>query len=180
MAEEIRNRRLVGVNEPSAQYVQYEPMGDQWVIRFIERHSHLETAITKSIELARITDMSPAVIKNWYNVLFRTIDGLGISRENTYNCDESGFGLGKRKAIRVVIDKTVKQNYQAERGRQEWVTVMECVCADGSEIPPLVIFKGENVCQTWLPKELPEGWHVSCNTKGWTSNIHGVDIVLPN
>jgi hypothetical protein len=65
--------------------------------------------------------------------------------------------MGKRKAIRVVVDKTIEQNYQAEPGRQEWVTVMECVYADRSSIPPLIIFKGENVCRSWMPKKLPEG-----------------------
>ena len=53
---------------------------------------------------------------------------------------------------------------------------MECICADGDSIPPLIIFKGENVSESWIPKkELPQGWHVSCNSKGWTSNEHGVE-----
>lgn len=52
---------------------------------------------------------------------------------------------------------------------------MECICGDGTYIPPLIIFAGENVCTSWIPlKDLPEGWHISCNTKGWTNNIHGV------
>jgi len=55
------------------------------------------------------------------------------------------------------------------------LTVMECICADGSAIPPLIVFKGENVSESWITiKELPQGWHVSCNSKGWTSNEHGV------
>ena len=175
IADEVRQQRLVGINEPAVQYVTYEPLGEDWTLRFLQRHPHLKTALTRSIELARITEASPEVLTNWYDTLFQTIDELGISWRNTYNCDESGFGIGKRKALRVVVDTTVKQNYQAEPGRQEWVTVMECICADGSSIPPLIIFKGENVSESWIPvKEIPEGWHVSCNSKGWTSNEHGV------
>jgi DDE superfamily endonuclease/Tc5 transposase DNA-binding domain len=176
MAGEIRKRRVVGINELSIQYVEYEPLGQQWTRRFIERHSYLATALTRSIELARITEASPQAIENWYNVLFQTIDDLGISSANTYNCDESGFGVGKSKTQRVVVDTTVQQKYQAEPGRQEWVTVMECICADGSLIPPLIIFAGENISRGWLPlQEMPEGWHVSCNTKGWTNNLLGVE-----
>jgi DDE superfamily endonuclease len=145
-------------------------------LRFLQRHSNLETALTRSIEIARITEASLEIIESWYDVLFQTIDELGILWRNTYNCDESGFGIGKRKALRVVVDKEALQNYQAEPGRQEWVTVMECICADGDSIPPLIIFKGENVSKSWIPKkELLQGWHVSCNTKGWTSNEHGVE-----
>jgi Tc5 transposase DNA-binding domain len=116
MAEEIRKRRVVGINEPSIEYVTYEPLGQQWTQRFIERHPYLATSMTRSIELARITEASPQVIENWYNVLFQTIDNLGISPANTYNCDETGFGIGKSKTRRVVIDTTVHQKYQAEPG----------------------------------------------------------------
>jgi hypothetical protein len=84
--------------------------------------------------------------------------------------------VGKSITRRVVVDTTVQQKYQAEPGRQEWVTVMECICADGSLILPLIIFAGENISKGWLPlQEMPEGWHVSCNTKGWTNNLLGVE-----
>lgn len=80
--------------------------------------------------------------------------------------------MGKRKALWVIIDTNVEQNYQTEPGRQEWVTVVECICANGTSIPPLIIFKGENVSDSWIPvQELP---HISCNSKGWTSNEHGL------
>jgi Tc5 transposase DNA-binding domain len=73
MAEEIRKRRVVGINEPSIKYVTYEPLSQQWTRRFIERHPYLATTMTRSIELARITEASPQVIENWYNVLFQTV-----------------------------------------------------------------------------------------------------------
>ena len=88
------------------------------------------------------------MIENWYNVLFETIDDLGILWRNTYNCDESGFGIGKAKTMCVIIDTEVKQSYQAEPGRQEWVTVMDCICVDGTSIPPMIIFKGENISKS--------------------------------
>ena len=148
MAEEIRKRRLRGVNDETIEHVVYEPIGLQWSQRFIQRHPNLATAMSRSIELSRITAVTPEIIENWFNVLSQTIDEFGISWKNTYNCDESGFGLGKGKAMQVVIDTEVKQRYQAEPGRQEWATVMECICADGSSISPLVIFTGENISKS--------------------------------
>jgi|SRR5436853_894068 len=70
---------------------------------------------------------------------------------------------------------SLRKHIKAEPGRQEWVTVMECVSVDGTFIPPLIIFKGENICMNWIPKDAPMNWHISCNTKGWTSNMHGVE-----
>ena len=37
----------------------------------------------------------------------------------------------------------------------------------------MVIFKGENLMTSWMPRTPPKGWYFSCNTKGWTSNEHG-------
>src|SRR6266496_3853188 len=128
----------------------------------------------KCIELAHVKESSPEVIKEWFNVLKQTMDEENISWENVYNADESGFGVGKKRVTHVIVDVSLKEAYQAEPGRQEWVTVMECVCADGTFIPPLIIFKGANLCKDWIVANVPDGWHLSCNTKGWTSNEHGM------
>jgi hypothetical protein len=158
IADEISKRCIIGINEPSVEYITYQPLGQEWTLGFLERNPNLQTVITYAIELARITEASPEIIENWYNVLFQTIDELGISWRNTYNCDELGFGVGKRKTLHVIVDNNVKQNYQAEPGRQEWVMDMECICVDGTLMPPLIIFKGENILDSWIPiNELPEG-----------------------
>lgn len=84
-----------------------------------------------------------------------------------------GFAVGESQASYVVVDSSLRRKYQAEPGRQEWITVIECICADGSVIPPMVIFKGKRLMSSWLPVTPPKGWLWSCNDKGWTSNEHG-------
>jgi hypothetical protein len=44
---------------------------------------------------------------------------------------------------------------------------------DGTNIDPLIIFKGQNVLQSWIPQAVINKWHFSANLKGWTSNLHG-------
>jgi len=53
--------------------------------------------------------------------------------------------------------------------------VVECICGDGTILPPLGIFKGKNVLQSWIPNAALEQWFFSANTKGWTSNLHGLE-----
>ena len=60
--------------------------------------------------------------------------------------DESGFSIGKIEASRVIINSKIRQKYQAQPGRQEWVSVIECISADGTAISPLVILKART-CQ---------------------------------
>ena len=109
----------------------------------------------------------------WFNDLANTIEEFKITLENMYNMDESGFSIGTIEASRVIINASVRQKFQAQPGCQEWVTSVECICADGTALDPLIIFRGENTSQHWLSANTPQHWHFSCNSKGWTSNIHG-------
>jgi hypothetical protein len=63
-------------------------------------------------------------------------------------------------------------SYIAQPGRQEWVTVIECISASGASIPPYVIFKGENLISSWIPNPPPTGWTFTTNSSGWTNNFH--------
>ena len=97
-----------------------------------------------------------------------------ILSENIYNMDETGFNISDFESRQAVVDTTVKSRYQAQPGRQEWVTAVECICADGSSIPPLIIFNGETFVKQWVPKDFDPTWKFGNNSKGWTSNEHGL------
>jgi hypothetical protein len=53
--------------------------------------------------------------------------------------------------------------------------MVECICADGTILPPHGIFKGKNVLQSWIPPTVIDQWFFSANTKGWTSNLHRLE-----
>ena len=112
--EEIRQKRVRGVNEPSIQLVIYEPIGEQWVQRFLQRHPHLKIAMSCSIKLSYITNASSEVIKRWYEIFFLTIEEYGIKWGNVYNQDESGFAIEMKRRSYIVIDSDVKIEYQAQ------------------------------------------------------------------
>ena len=174
MVEEIRRNRHSGINN-SAKHITYVSIGDSWVQRFLQRHPHLQTVMGQAIEASRLKETSADVINHWFDTFMETIEENKITMENVYNIDETGFSIGTVENARVIVDSNVRTKYQAQPGRQEWVTAVECVCADGSSIAPLIIFKGEKVLSSWIPKELPENWHISCNSKGWSSNMHGYE-----
>ena len=53
--------------------------------------------------------------------------------------------------------------------------MIEYVCIDRTILPPLGIFKGKNVLQNWIPNTVLDKWFFLANTKGWTSNLHGLE-----
>ena len=73
-----------------------------------------------------------------------------------------------------MVDISTSKGYESQPGRQEWVTVIECISAAGHKIPPYVIFKGQNLMTSWLPENRPPGWMFAANASGWTNNYHGM------
>lgn len=174
MAEEIRKRRVKNINDDDIQLVQYDDIGDQWVQRFLRRHPELASVRPRSIDAVRVQDTSPERLQRWFDDLEKVMTEYNIKPENIYNMDESGFAIGEKEPGRCIINARIRQQLQAKPGRQEWVTVVECVCADGTVVPPLVIFKAENLSRQWIPANIHGSWRFSCNSKGWTSNEHGL------
>ena len=120
----------------------------------------MKTIISQSIEAARITDVTTEVVTNFFKALEVCMKEYNITTENMYNMDETGqtfhllqelivgFAISAGQTSYVVVDARLRKKYQAQPGRQEWVTALECVCADGSFIPPLIIYKGKNLLNT--------------------------------
>jgi hypothetical protein len=81
MAEEIRKQcgSEIGL-----------PLGVTWVQQFIGRHSQLKTVISRSIEAARIKDVTTEVVTNFFDALQACMEKYEIMPENMYNMDETG------------------------------------------------------------------------------------------
>ena len=154
-------------------------IGESWVQRFIHRHSELETACSRAIETARIRDVTKEDLNRWFDEFEKTIKEKDIRIEDMYNMDETGFAIGVVQRSYVVVNKDSKTRYQAQPGRQEWASVLECVCADGGLITPFIILKGEKVMSSWLPPAaLDLNWHFGASQKGWTSNNLGFEWLV--
>ena len=127
----------------------------------------------EKIEAVR-NEVTAEDLEKWFVELERVITEHHILPENIYNMDETGANIGDFQSRQAVVDTTVRFRYQAQPGRQEWVTAVECICADGSSIPPLIIFTGETFVMQWVPKDFDPTWKFGYNSKGWTSNEHGL------
>jgi hypothetical protein len=87
--------------------------------------------------------------------------------------DETGFAVGETQSTRIIVVSTMKPNWKITAGKQEWITALECIAADGDALPPMIIFKAKNTNTGWIPKKMPSNWHFSTSNSGWTSNSHG-------
>lgn len=59
-------------------------------------------------------------------------------------------------------------------GNRQLITVVDCICADGTVLPPLIIMKGKRPSYGWVKdSELEEGW-IAASPNGWTDNELGL------
>ena len=125
--------------------------------------------------MQRMNGATEPVLQAWFNAYKDIVAQFNIQEKDIYNMDETGFSIGTLESTRIIVDSTYRTRHQAHSGRQEWVSIVECICADASSIAPLVIFAGQNVSQSWIPLSVLNQWYFSANSKGWTSNSHGLE-----
>jgi hypothetical protein len=175
MAEAIRKQRVSKINANNIELVSYPELGKLWTTRFLKRHPYLRTVRGRSIEASRVRESSPQILNGWFTGYKEVFDELQPEPENIYNMDETGFFIGTMRSSNIIIDKNTRLRLQASPGRQEWISVVECISMDGRAIPPLIIFKGTTLCDSWWPDDVDENWKFSCQPNGWSSNFHGLE-----
>ena len=73
--------------------------------------------------------------------------------------DESGFGIGESQIIKCLIYLGKQHKNKRIVEKQEWVTDIECTSVVNEALPPMIIWKGQNLNSGWLPAEIPRDWH---------------------
>src|SRR5437868_8341516 len=144
--------------------------------------------MTRAIEATHIWNVTEEQIHHFNKDLYCIIREHNIRLKEIFNADETdssylrslltiGCSIGTLQTSNVVIDTSVSEAYEAQPGRQEWLTVIECMSAVGEKIPPYIIFKGQNLMTSRLPKLKPKGWMWAANASGWTNNYYGMQWI---
>lgn len=153
------------------------PVGVNWTTTFVKRTPALSTRLGRTYECQRKLCEDPAIIGDWFQLVKNTVNKHGIISEDIYNFDESGFQMGQISASMVVtaIDRQGRPK-QIKPTNTEWVTLIQGACADGSTIPPFVVFKGKEFNQAWF-EGLPPTWSFTVSSNGWTTNEIGLQWI---
>jgi hypothetical protein len=121
-------------------------LGICWANRFIKRHDvNLISAWATGIDHNRHEADSIIKYELYFNLLREKIDEYNIQPRYTYNMDEKGFLLGviarsKRVFGRWLYEKGKIQSISQD-GSREWITLLACICADGTALEPSLIYQ---------------------------------------
>lgn len=132
-----------------ASMISGKPIGEHWVSRFRARHPEIKAKWTTGLEKCRAQSLNEAAVKDFYELLGDVRVQYKIKKENIYNMDEKGIQLGVGGRVLALVDRDQKNVHQVEDGNRELVTFLECPCADGTVLPPTVVFKGARRNLEW-------------------------------
>ncbi|KIK19723.1 hypothetical protein PISMIDRAFT_658664 [Pisolithus microcarpus 441] len=148
-------------------------VGKNWTDQFIECHSsQLHQFWSSSLDTARGHAVNKNTNKEWYDLLGNTIDKFKIDADCLWAADETGFQPGNGVKECVFGPAKAKIQYQQHNGNRKNITVMVTICADGEDLPPTVIYKGQQFSTVWH-QDNTLGASVTHSPKGWTDGVIG-------
>jgi hypothetical protein len=92
----------------------------------------------------------------YFAVLKEEIMQYNIQPHNCYNMDEKGFLIGHLQKVKRIFPKALMRTHKllgtGQDGARHWTTLTATICADGSSLPPALIYKAVsgNLQDTWL------------------------------
>jgi hypothetical protein len=129
---------------------------EAWVERSWRRNRDLLTSrYTTGIDRDRFKADTEHSYRTYLDLLHSEMRQYDVDVENVYNMDEKGFLIGKTSRSKRVFSKQLWQQKKVtaalQDGNREWITILGCVCADGSWLDPGVIFEAKGTLRDeWL------------------------------
>lgn len=124
--------------------------GKDWFVGFCKRNK-LSLKKIEQLEACRYKATSdPFIIYNFYDILEETLNkfNLKASPDSVWNLDETYFSSDPTR-VRGVAGRGQKVHRRIAGSGKENTTVMACISAAGTVLPPLVIFQGSHLWSSW-------------------------------
>ncbi|OQD85175.1 hypothetical protein PENSOL_c105G05350 [Penicillium solitum] len=105
-------------------------VGEKWVYNFVKRRPLLSSRFSKRYNYERAKCEDPKIIREWFDLVQKTILQFGIDPDDIYNFDEIGFAIGLTATAKVITrSKYYGRRSLLQPGNREWVTAIECINA---------------------------------------------------
>ncbi|KAK9703979.1 DDE superfamily endonuclease [Popillia japonica] len=137
----------------------------------MKRNSSLTLKKPEHLQKTRKTARDPFIVYDFYdklNTLFVQHNVMEDSKAAfIFNCDESGLSSDPSR-LRG-IGETGKPLCRISGGSgRETTSVLLCISANGSFLPPLIVFKGKTGVQArWTSENCYPGTQYATSTNGW-------------
>jgi hypothetical protein len=142
---------------------------EEWAERFMKKN-HLSLVKPSPLERSRVISAAdPTIINHFYALLHREMERMEIINKpsHIYNVDETSFCIDpSRGKVVAGIGNGSTHRITSGPARQSFST-MACICADGTVQPPLIIFKGKHLYDSWKGHNVIDGVMYAKSENGW-------------
>lgn len=151
----LQDEERMGIARKQPPSFSGEPKRKWWSL-FLQRHPTLTFRTPESLTSAR-KNISVAVIKQWFHSThdyLKEVDASDVLEDpaRVFNIDETGFCLSP--SVGKVLAPRGEKNVFEERSLhlKTNITVLGCVCANGSIPPPMIIYPRKRINPTMAEK----------------------------
>lgn len=118
----------------------------------------------------------------YFALLHEKMVQYNIKARDIYNIDEKGFLISILSRSKWVFSRRMWEKKEVtaplQDSSREWITLLACVCADGTALPPSLIFQSANttIQSSWVDNISSGAYpvHVTLSPSSWTNNDIGL------
>jgi hypothetical protein len=153
------------------------PLSHAWTTRWLQRHPEFQKIKRKPRAAVRKNAENPDVIKRHFDQFAMAQEEYGISPDDTWNFDETGFRLSIARADWVIglleLINGQKQKQQAWSkcpDNRESLTAIECINGTGLSISSFLIMTGTMIMNFWINNDLNDDVLLSTADTGYSND----------
>lgn len=127
--------------------------GFRWIYSFLSRWPEIKLGRPSGLDPKRGQAFNRPVVGRHFNLLLQMVRKHGIPVENIYNMDEKGCQRGggrKQSGRKYFVPRSRHPRYRQRSANLELITIIECVCADGTSFFPGFVFPGKEFSPEWF------------------------------
>ena len=152
--------------------------GKKWATKFVERHKDSITSqYLVGFDITRKRADNYWLINKYFELVEDKMNKYKYPPHNIYNMDEKGFMIGIIQKTKRIFTRSWQEQGKlkgaAQDGSRTWITFVAAICADGTSLPPSLIYPSASgdIQDVWLEDYKPEdGAYITSSPTGWTNN----------
>ena len=126
------------------------PLTDSWYYQFYKRHKDvLSKRRVEGLDISRQEGRSSARIIEYYSILRDMLFGQNFKQSKIFNLDETPCPINNIPRYSI-WKKDIKDAHVSQPDNRMVLTMLACVAANGTALPPLIIFQGKTVDLSYM------------------------------
>ena len=124
-----------------------------WIYSFLRRWPEIKLGRPSSLDPKCGQAFNCPVVRHHFDLLLQMVQKYNIRVENIYNMDEKGCQQGgghKQSGQKYFVPRSRHPTYRQRSANLELITIIECVCANGTSFLPGFVFPGKEFSPEWF------------------------------